>query len=234
MWQQNWEENLSYVWSALNSAKYQCIDSKFNICLTDLLLFLIHPAKSSLFFFTILRSLKMSTSSCTFQINWDLSFFCIFSCPEQLNRWQCHWLTQGTFTFDIYRVTLETCDLWDIWSEWWGDMTWLKIFRFSENVQIFGEFSDFWRIFRFLENFQIFGEFSDFRRIFRISENFQIFGEFSDFRRISRFFENFQIFWEFSVFWRIFRFLAVQNSSIGDLVTEWVSDLLILTHKGRP
>ena len=25
-----------------------------------------------------------------------------------------------------YRVTPETCDLWDIWSEWWGDMTWLK------------------------------------------------------------------------------------------------------------
>ena len=21
---------------------------------------------------------------------------------------------------------LETCDLWDIWSEWWGDMTWPK------------------------------------------------------------------------------------------------------------
>ena len=25
-----------------------------------------------------------------------------------------------------YRVTLETCDLWDIWSEWWEDMTWPK------------------------------------------------------------------------------------------------------------
>ena len=23
-------------------------------------------------------------------------------------------------------MTLETCDLWDIWSEWWGDMTWPK------------------------------------------------------------------------------------------------------------
>ena len=37
-----------------------------------------------------------------------------------------HWLTHSTFTFDIQRATLETCDLWDIWSEWWGDMTWLK------------------------------------------------------------------------------------------------------------
>ena len=31
-WQMPARENLSYVWSALNSAKYQCIDSKFNIC----------------------------------------------------------------------------------------------------------------------------------------------------------------------------------------------------------
>ena len=34
---EDWE-NLSYVWSALNSPKYQCIDSKFNICLPFLLL----------------------------------------------------------------------------------------------------------------------------------------------------------------------------------------------------
>ena len=34
-----------------------------------------------------------------------------------------HSLTHSTFTFDIQRATLETCDLWDIWSEWWGDMT---------------------------------------------------------------------------------------------------------------
>ena len=27
----------------------------------------------------------------------------------------------------LNRVTLETCDLWDIWSEWWGDTTWPKI-----------------------------------------------------------------------------------------------------------
>ena len=38
----------------------------------------------------------------------------VFSCPEQLNRWPCHWLTNSTFTFDIHRATLETCDLWDI------------------------------------------------------------------------------------------------------------------------
>ena len=38
-----------------------------------------------------------------------------------------HSLTHSvTFWFWHYRVTLETCDLWDIWSEWWGDMTWPK------------------------------------------------------------------------------------------------------------
>ena len=31
------------------------------------------------------------------------------------------------FTNWHYRVTLETCDLWDIWSEWWGNMTWPKL-----------------------------------------------------------------------------------------------------------
>ena len=34
-------------------------------------------------------------------------------------------LSQGTFTFDIQRAPLETCDLWYLWSEWWGDITWL-------------------------------------------------------------------------------------------------------------
>ena len=54
----------------------------------------------------------------------------IFCCPDrvcgQLNRWPCHWLTESltqwaTFWFwNIFwhkRATLETCDLWDIWSE---------------------------------------------------------------------------------------------------------------------
>ena len=33
-------------------------------------------------------------------------------------------VSQGTFTFDIQRATLKTCDLWDTWSDWWGNMTW--------------------------------------------------------------------------------------------------------------
>ena len=62
---------------------------------------------------------------------WCLIFaLCFFRCPEQLNRWPCHWvtesLTQGTLLIDIQRATQETCDLWDIWLEWWGDMNWPK------------------------------------------------------------------------------------------------------------
>ena len=58
-------------------------------------------------------------------------FFLLFSCPQQLNRWPCHSVSHSLthwryFYFWHYRVTPETCDLLDIWSEWWGDMTWLK------------------------------------------------------------------------------------------------------------
>ena len=85
---------------------------------------------------------------CVFQTtSWIARFF---SCPEQLNRWPCHSLTQSvtdslrTLLLDRKRATLETCDLWDIWSEWWGDMTWLrktykiqKIWKFSKSLRIF-------------------------------------------------------------------------------------------------
>ena len=29
----------------------------------------------------------------------------------------------NTFREHFQRALLETCDLWDIWSEWWGDIT---------------------------------------------------------------------------------------------------------------
>ena len=32
----------------------------------------------------------------------------------------------NTFWEHLLRAILETCDLWDIWSEWWEDMTWPK------------------------------------------------------------------------------------------------------------
>ena len=32
----------------------------------------------------------------------------------------------NTFRENLQRATPETCELWDIWSEWWGDMAWQK------------------------------------------------------------------------------------------------------------
>ena len=40
-----------------------------------------------------------------------------------------NWLTED-FTNWHYRVTLETCDLWDLRSEWWGNMTWPTFWQF--------------------------------------------------------------------------------------------------------
>ena len=72
-----------------------------------------------------------------------------FSCPQQLNRWPCHSLTDSLshFYFWHYRVTLETCDLWDIWSEWWGNMTWPSLWQF---------FWQYWQVWTFFDNFQQF------------------------------------------------------------------------------
>ena len=77
----------------------------------------------------------------------------------------------------------------------------LKIFRFLEDFQICGRFSDLWKIFRvlgrfseFWEDFQIFGRFSEF------GEDFQSFG------KIFRFLKDFQIFGRSSDLWKIFRF----------------------------
>ena len=54
----------------------------------------------------------------------------------------------------------ETCDPWDIWSEWWPDLRFRE--KKSEKFQIFGKVSDFWKSFRFSEKFQIFGNFRIF------------------------------------------------------------------------
>ena len=32
----------------------------------------------------------------------------------------------NTFREHLHGAILENCDIWDIWSEWWGDMTWPK------------------------------------------------------------------------------------------------------------
>ena len=50
----------------------------------------------------------------------------LFSCPEQLNRWPCHSLTDSLRALLIVtQKTIQlTSDFPDIWSEWWGDMSW--------------------------------------------------------------------------------------------------------------
>ena len=77
------------------------------------------------------------------------------------------WLTNSlTFTFAVQRTILETCYHWDIWSEWWGDMTWLKIFR------KFKKFQKIWKIFWKSEHFSKIWTFFKNLNIFQKSENF--------------------------------------------------------------
>ena len=46
-----------------------------------------------------------------------------------------HWLTHRTLLIDIQKAILETCDLWDICSEWWEDMTWPKKLQIQRHRQ---------------------------------------------------------------------------------------------------
>ena len=39
------------------------------------------------------------------------------SLTDSLTDWETFWKHNN-------RVTQETCEVWDIWSEWWGDKTW--------------------------------------------------------------------------------------------------------------
>ena len=44
---------------------------------------------------------------------WNLDYWHGFSMNEFAKAWKMRKL-----------APLETCDFWDIWSKWWGDMTW--------------------------------------------------------------------------------------------------------------
>ena len=67
-----------------------------------------------------------------------LYYMVIFGYREQLNR--------GDLVTDW--VTLETCDFWDIWSEWWGNMTWPTNQNFY-NIDNFDNFDCFYHYFFF-------------------------------------------------------------------------------------
>ena len=54
------------------------------------------------------------------------------SCPEQHNRWPCH----------SPRATLETCNLSDIWSKWWGSITWPTFWQLVFEILIIFDNSD--------------------------------------------------------------------------------------------
>ena len=76
---------------------------------------------------------------------WEKNVVVIFSCPQQLNRWPCHWLSQSlTFTFDITEwperlVTFETFDQSD-------EETWPTFWQFFDNFDFFKFFFDiFWQ-----------------------------------------------------------------------------------------
>ena len=64
------------------------------------------------------------------------------SIGDLVTDWVTDWVT---FWFWHYRVTLETCDLWDIWSEWWRNMTWPTFWQFFLTIFEF--------LFTFFENF---------------------------------------------------------------------------------
>ena len=61
----------------------------------------------------------------------------------------------NTYREHLQRAILETCDLWNIWSEWWGDMTISDNFDNSEN------FKNFWQLWQFLTTLISFDNFDN-------------------------------------------------------------------------
>ena len=66
----------------------------------------------------------------------------------------------GTFIFDKQRATLKakkTCDFWDRWSKWWGNMTWPTIWQYLTMLIIVDNFYSCWynydNYWTFLKNF---------------------------------------------------------------------------------
>ena len=75
----------------------------------------------------------MLSSSTSLVYSWFTFVYVVFLAVQNSSTGDLviHWLNDslthwGYFYcwLDIQRATQETCDLWDIWSEWWGDMCW--------------------------------------------------------------------------------------------------------------
>ena len=112
----------------------------------------------------------------------ELIFLAVQTRVWQLNRWPCHLVSQSLSQSDsrTYRVTLKTCDLWDIWSERWEDMTWSTILTF---LTIIENFYNFYIL-------TIFADFNNFQSWWFLLINFTVFKNLV----------NFEIFWQFLQF----------------------------------
>ena len=134
------------------------------------------------------------------------TIFLVFSCPQQLNRWPCHSLTDslshwGYFYFWHYRVTPPR-DLWPlrhlIRVMRKHDLTnMLKILTFFDNFQ---QFLTILTIFNFFGNFDIFWQFWPFLTILTIfdnSDHFYNFWQFWQFSTMLTIFDNFDHFQQF-------------------------------------
>ena len=78
----------------------------------------------------------------------------IFSCPEQLNRWPCHWLN-FFLQFWHFLTTLTTFDnFWEFWQ-------FLRVLTIFESFDNFWQFFDiFWQFLTILTIFWSFLQFS--------------------------------------------------------------------------
>ena len=91
-------------------------------------------------------------------------FLCIFSCPEQLNRWPCHWVTEwvsGRFILEHNKshwseLMTSHCSEQDIWNKFWQFCTNLTILDNSDHFDNFGQFGQFWTILYHFGNFDNF------------------------------------------------------------------------------
>ena len=129
-----------------------------------------------------------------------------------------HWVTLSLnqsvsgSPFDS-RMTLETCDPWDIWSEWWENMTLPKF-----NICL-GQFWNFWQFWQFFDKF--------FCHFFLI---LIIFWKFSIIWQFLTFFDNFD---NYDIFFVILTFLDFGSGShLGRspqicTVTNFSEDFLI-------
>ena len=56
----------------------------------------------------------------------------------------------NTFREHLQRATLESCNLWDIWSEWCGGMTWPTNIHWQRQIQLENTFKEqSWRLVTF-------------------------------------------------------------------------------------